>query len=229
MNAPAWLPDWRDPDQYGKPKRVIETVDGDRRIVVADKLQLWTDLAEWRWQFLRRLPEYQIAYQYIPELSDDEHDDAVFRNVDPINALKESTPEIRERFGLDWLPHPAKDYVTGDITGMKAPIVIEDMLNWNDLKRYRDTGYIVTLIDPAQNLDEQVKKLKLTLKTFRPKNETRLPRRPGPDKMLLYLRVLDAKAIGAKSAQICATLKTSDASDLIYNARNFQKRISIRD
>lgn len=42
MNAPEWLPDWRDPDAYPDPEDL--------------------SLHEWAWEFLRRSPDYQRDY-----------------------------------------------------------------------------------------------------------------------------------------------------------------------
>lgn len=83
--VPDWLPDWRDTTQYPNP--IDATTDN------------------WRWQFLRRNPEYQSFYAHLREWADAQKE------------KKESPPDYlfdtaNYKFGLVGLPDPSQSSET---------------------------------------------------------------------------------------------------------------------
>jgi hypothetical protein len=105
MASEDWgVPDWQDPEAYPKPNERTRN--------------------EWRWEFLRREPEYRRdwakhykqSYQYFLELSQDPghlgfYGKKIFSPDDP--CFRAYTSDSVEKYGLRGLPNPSISRLTG--------------------------------------------------------------------------------------------------------------------
>jgi hypothetical protein len=175
---PAWLPDWKKRDAY--PKESART-------------------AEWRWQFLRRRDDFQVAFASLPS------DGALYSNSPHGRWLKKrATPEVAAQFGLDYILDPAcpgcpLGYFP-DAPTFNVLAIVDDQVAWDRM------GLILCRVDLAAPLDAQMRALQISLRAEADRRGLRATGRREHKMWRTYLRVLDAYAVGADLATIGRTL-----------------------
>jgi len=206
VDIPAWLPNWREQNEYPSPS-------------TASRL-------EWAWQFLRRNPEYQQAWEqhirphYDPsdlsEAIDSKSSHMRLRRLD--RPQLEETRVFQEQFRIGTHPPPAPSEPTAKL-GFVA-------IRYAEIR-----GEYTPRIPPG---DDQVLMLfHLNLSIERQfadarKLLTSLRRRQfhaSFDQYQRYLRLLDAKAVGASNADIAQVLyPTVENIFPAYDAKNRIRR-----
>lgn len=163
-------PDWTDPSAYpdhGKSLRL------------------------WRWEFMRRDPDYERAYadaqgEWRP------HQNLVTGRRYVIKRAPD--PSV---WGAEWMSDPAMPEPASH--SVRAPHVYYGDATVRELNKQ---GYIVAAIDPDFPLDEQLTGLRQVLDTFGGMNSANRQWKKYP----LWLRLIDAKYAGAKSIDIARVL-----------------------
>jgi len=213
------LPDWRDPIAYGNKKK-------------------WK-LVRWRWEFIRRKPEYRseaLAFFGILEARDEAK--KAFQNS--------KTPESRKRFSeisdrqahafsafwRRWAYCQVFDPRIADYPDDDLKLLHHDRFNIMDgspsseagqssiSPRIGQTAIIFDLDRPLQKqMKDAMAELKYRQKT---RHGKLIQQRQQPKKWLGYLRTLDAREAGAVWAEIAtlhpATAQTAQAARDIWEA-----------
>jgi hypothetical protein len=205
--ADLGIPDWRDPTAYPDPKK------------------LW--LSDWRWEFLRRNPQYREAYDR-PELSvEDESKGRYFERVyqlcapvDPRLSAKQFAKLTEgEIFHSDHFDNfVGTQSLSSKYANHKSEI--ERILVHSS---YAD---IFFRCDPLKPLEPQFKAFyEIARRCQRSFKKAILKPRIRKDKWPLYLRVLDARDCEAKYreiAQVCG-ISHPDLDGKIGAARDLAK------
>lgn len=177
---PYGYPDWRDATQYPS----VTT----------------TSIKDWKWEFIRRDPEYIDAWnEYGDHLANEFRDDHIW-NEDRLNA--------KLKFGLDFLLHPN--------TKKQNPFLraANNMLNQSYLLPFEENridefcqrafsnNHILVSIDPSlpdkpqfNAISKQLKDWRIEFASIALDDETTTGESPKPRVRLfpIYLRLLDAK------------------------------------
>jgi hypothetical protein len=173
-----WRPDWRDRHSYPHPTESVTF---------------------WRWEFLRRDPEYQADYAAsLPADAEKLASRHLFGE-----GLREPPAELTEKYGLEFLPDPIRDLPPG----------LEMVRNWRDrgpldddeLAVYQEAGFFPVMFDLSLPLDEQFEEMKPMLERAA-KRRGLSADRSHKAMWRTYLRFMDAEAVGVKPAHAMKVL-----------------------
>jgi hypothetical protein len=211
--AELGIPDWRDPTAYPKPANL--------------------SLSDWRWEFLRRNPQYRQDYNRPDSSFEDESKDRYFERtymmcngVDPrlstLDYLKLTQGQLFHSEHFDVFVG-SRNY-----SSMYAPSKEEI----NRILCHCSFYDLSFRVDPLQPLEPQFKVIKeISRSSQRSLRKKVLNPRMRKDNWPLYLRVIDArdcKATYTKIARIC--LKHEDQFGAIGAVRDLFKQASkLRD
>jgi hypothetical protein len=187
VDIPAWLPNWREQSEYPSPS-------GTSRL-------------EWAWQFLRRNAEYQQAWEqhtpphYDPSDLSEAIDSKSSRM--PLRRLGrpqlEETRVFQEQFRIGTYPPPAPSEPTAKL-GFVAIRYAEIRGEYTPRIPLGDDQLLV-LFHLNLSIERQVADARKLLTSLR-----RGQFRASVDQYQRYLRLLDAKAVGASNADIAQVL-----------------------
>jgi hypothetical protein len=184
-HPPAWLPNWTKQDEY--PSKTAAT-----RI-------------EWAWQFLRRNPEYQRAWEqhirpdYDPsELSEPVDHGRRRRRVGRLRV--EENTIFEKHFRIGTYPPPAPSEPTAKLGFIAISYAVKSK-RWKE-KIAPEDDQVLVVFDLNQSIEGQLADASHVLKSFQGRRQFRA--RVGSYRR--YLRLLDAKAVGASNADIAKVL-----------------------
>ncbi|MBL8202421.1 MAG: hypothetical protein JNK40_15760 [Chromatiales bacterium] len=172
---PAWQrPNWTDPKAHQ------EALEG-------------LPLSQWRWQWIRRHADYERDFNGLTG--------AALKPAGPCSELRlKKAGGLREKYGLEWLPDPAVDWVPPDVTG-RPTVDVHVTLDLDRVQAQHDDGYAILAVDLTRtesDITESVKRLVLNEKAMQEIAEP--PRQRN--EWVTYARVLDADATGATAKAI---------------------------
>ena len=188
MDVPGWLPNWLEKTGYPSPS-------GTSRL-------------EWAWQFLRRNTAYQLAWEQ--HIQADYDPSEIAELMDRKRRLKrvgrvqlDETRHFWERFRISTYPPPAPSEPTAKL-GFGA---IRYAQKPAKLKAYApkislEDNEILVLFDLTQSIEHQLDDTKELLASFTPPRKFRA----RVLQYQRYLRLLDAKAVGASNKVIAPVL-----------------------
>jgi hypothetical protein len=209
VDIPAWLPNWLERTDYPSPISRLE----------------------WAWQFLRRNLEYQRAWKrhiephYDPsEISEPIDRQRRLRRVGRVQ-LKE-TSLFLEQFRIATYPPPAPSESTAKLRFVAIRYAQKPK---NRLSAYAphitlENDEVLVVFDLAQSIEQQLGDTKELLASLpRPR-----PFRAALKQYQRYLRVLDAKAVGASNDDIARRLYPHLANDYPDKDGNRQVRKDLK-
>jgi hypothetical protein len=192
------LPDWRDARTYG------ETT-------------VWSR-TRWRWEFARRREEVRIAFNSLAKPTFDwrmrtaEAEGSTSRPLHPDEPGFITSPLEYPLFGFEALPNPAisaqPHKVLDFCVSALGRVTVYPYEAYGGRTLPVDNPDQLTIVfDLSQPLADQLEDAKTKLeKAQRSRFGKKIVRRLHPAKLLIYLRVLDAREAGASWAQISAIL-----------------------
>lgn len=206
----SWRPDWRRAEAY----------EGDRTLL------------QWRWEFLRRRPDYESVWvrsneafarvlAHRPDLTD------LAASGDPMRAwaaredmARSAYGDTFRAFGLIDALNPAREYSHSDLQSFfarpewGAPL---DVAPGEVSEAYR-RGVVTVLFDLRYDVDDQLASTKqMLLDERRNLGLQQIVQRIYPDRWRRYLRTIDAEDDGATLAEIGRLVLGHE--DLSYNER----------
>jgi hypothetical protein len=216
VDIPAWLPNWLQQSEYPSPSS-------------ASRL-------EWAWQFLRRNYEYQQAWEehtrphYDPSDLSEPIDSKSSRKL-PLKRVDRpqllETRLFQEQFRIGTSPPPAPSEPTAKL-GFVA-IRYAEVRGEHTPRIPVGHDQVLVLFNLNLSIDRQLADAKELLKSFK-----RRQFRARVDQYQRYLRLLDAKAVGASNADIARVLyprakDINDAKNRIRKDMRIAKRLRDHD
>jgi len=194
MNQAWGVPDWRDDKAY--------------------RAYMGATTDDFRWQFLRRMPAYRADW-------------LTFGVEDAPAAF---APDTEEKYGLEVLINPAQPntpaFVWPDL--VVPPWTSKDVLTGEAalfVERAKKRGFFLTAIDPRFSLEANLDRIRKTYREYEEEfSGISLPSRVNPGAYPEYLRVLDARAAGAKFEDIKDHLESRPGAGDVSIETLMQKR-----